>query len=96
VNGICVLIPPPPPPPPPPPQDCGTTSYWRMKQGGDTARQNACVNRGGVWLNDFDIPGDNVSGVRPDVCKFQPNPPGNPGNDIELYSPPGLVPIACN
>ena len=80
-----------------PPTTCGNISYWRMNQGGnnDNPRKNACENRGGVWLNDFNIPGDNTETLQPDVCKFSPNPPGNPGNDITLYDPPGLVPLVC-
>jgi hypothetical protein len=64
-----------------------------MKQGNDTARRNACQNRGGEWLNDFNIPGDGSGQQQPNVCFFdkQSAPPGSPGNDMKLYDPPGLV-----
>jgi len=88
-NGQCVLI----PPPPPPPLLC-STSYWRMNNGNTNAKQNKCVNNGGTWLGEFDVPGS-AAGIEHDVCKFQPNPPGAPGNDETLITPPGLTPIAC-
>lgn len=71
-------------------------SYWRMNQGNDNARENACENRGGVWLNTYDICTTCGDGIQEDVCKFEPNPPGNPGNDLTLYDPPGLVETSCD
>jgi hypothetical protein len=86
-----------------------STSYWQMQQGSENARENACENRGGQWLDDHNIPGDGndclVGGVSQfrngleeffnrcdDVCKFHgTDPPGNPGNDMGLYDPPGVV-----
>jgi len=68
------------------------TSYWKMNQGNDNARRNACENRGGEWLDDFNIPNDGTGSTRPDVCRFvSANPPGAPGNDMTLYNPPGVT-----
>lgn len=56
--------------------------YYQMNQGNDNARENACVNRGGTWLNTYDIPGDG-EGSRSNVCRFNlPLPPGAPGADV--------------
>lgn len=85
-NGQCVPV------PPPPPQDCGTTSYWQMLNGSDkgNARQNKCENTGGVWLGNTTVNGQPAV----DVCKFAPNPPGNPGQDMTLlYSEPIVCPV---
>jgi hypothetical protein len=70
-----------------------TTSYWRMLQGSDNARENACVNRGGEWLNTEVFLPVAGFGFYPDVCLFEddPAPPGNPGNDMTLYDPPGII-----
>ena len=73
-----------------------TTSYWKMNQGNDNARENACENRGGEWLDNVFVPGaffnqGCIGSFCFNVCKFEPNPPGNPGNDLTLYDPPGIV-----
>jgi hypothetical protein len=52
--------------------------YFRMNQGNDNARENACENRGGDWLNFIFWPV-----ISNDVCRFEgSDPPGNPGNDM--------------
>lgn len=78
VGGSCQVIPPPPPPPP----VCSVT-YWQMNQGNVSAAQNACLNRGGIWLG--------AAFNHTKVCEFTPNPPGNPGGDMTLF-----LTTACN
>jgi hypothetical protein len=52
--------------------------YFRMNQGNDNARENACEGRGGDWLNFIFWPV-----ISNDVCRFEgSDPPGNPGNDM--------------
>ncbi len=59
--------------------------FYQMNQGNDSAAQNACINRAGIWHgNGYDIPGDNSSTTYDRICEFTPNPPGNPGNDMLL------------
>lgn len=59
------------------------TQLWQMNQGNDNARENACTNRGGQWLNDL----DNFH----DACRFSPNPPGNPGEDMTLLQTTQII-----
>ena len=77
VGGLCIVI------VIPPALEC-TESFWQMNQGSSNASKNACENRGGIFLAEWT--------TFTDVCKFAPNPPGNPGADITLLS---SVPIAC-
>jgi hypothetical protein len=77
-------------------QTCGTTSYYQMLNGsesnhgqaaggnGKDPKQTKCENSGGTWLGNFN--------GWSDVCKFSPNPPGNPGQDMQLLE---STPIAC-
>lgn len=59
--------------------------FYQMNQGNDSAKQNACTNRGGVWRgNNYDIPGDGSTTTYNAICEFTPNPPGNPGQDMTL------------
>ncbi len=67
----------------PPALNC-TESFWQMNQGSSNANKNACENRGGIFLAEWT--------TYKDVCKFAPNPPGNPGADITLLA---SVPIEC-
>jgi hypothetical protein len=67
-----------------PPTLACTESFWQMNQGSSNASQNACENRGGIFLGEWT--------TYTNVCKFAPNPPGNPGTDITLLL---SVPIAC-
>jgi hypothetical protein len=80
----------PPPPPPPPVLDC-VIAYFSMSQGNVNAKKNKCENNKGTWLGEFDVPGTPV-GVEHDVCKFSPDPPGNPGQDMVLIL---STPIVC-
>ena len=78
VEGQCTVI-----VVPPPTLTC-SESFWQMNQGSTNARKNACENRGGEFLPEWT--------TYTDVCRFTPNPPGNPGTDITLLL---SVPIAC-
>jgi hypothetical protein len=77
VGGQCTLI------VIPPTLEC-SESFWQMNQGSANASKNACENRGGIFLDEWT--------TYTNVCRFAPNPPGNPGSDSTLLL---SVPIAC-
>ncbi len=71
-------------------------SYWRMRQGNTNAKRNACENHGGVWLGDYNIPGDFLFFERDDVCRItgtsnNAHTVTPTGNASDLYAPPGFV-----
>lgn len=89
----------PPPPPPVVPVDCGTTTFYVVNVGGpndngDNARKNKCentTNPAGIYVDNVTIGGVDYH----NVCKFSPNPPGAPGNDLTfISSTPNVCPTS--
>ena len=64
-------------------------TYWKMNQGNDNARKNACEDRGGTWLDDYNVPGT-AGARRVSVPRGQSSRKPRQRHDVSRWWPVGV------